>query len=309
VSRQQGRHQGGEAEPISRHRGEPVSSRGAGPISSRHNPRFRDALALRDAKSRRERGLLLVDGAREIGRALAAGAVLEEAWVARDRVRSQEGRETLVAVEATGAPVVEATPELLARLAYGDRDDGIVAIVATPRTDLDGLVIPKEPLVAVVEGVEKPGNLGAIVRSADGAGVDAVIVADPASDPWNPNAVRASIGTVFTIPLAVCAAEEARAYLVAQGVRVVAADPDGDRPYHEVDLTGSVAIVLGAEAAGLSATWRSDDVARVRIPMRGAADSLNVSASAAVLFYEARRQRGAAPRDRSDPRSGRRSAG
>ena len=196
-----------------------------------------------------------------------------------------------MAVEATGAPVVEATPELLARLAYGDRDDGIVAIVAAPPTALDALDLPPEPLVVVVEGVEKPGNLGAIVRSADGAGVDAVIVADPASDPWNPNAVRASIGTVFSIALAVCSAEDARAYLGAHGIRIVAADPDGERPYHEVDLTGALAIVLGAEAAGLSDTWRGEAIVRARIPMLGAADSLNVSATAAVLLFEARRQR------------------
>jgi TrmH family RNA methyltransferase len=260
-------------------------------VSSRHNPRFRDAVALREARARRERGLLLVDGAREIGRALAAGVPLAEAWVARGRVRSPEAREVLLAVEATGAPVIESTPELLARLAYGDRDDGIVAVVTAPPTDLVRLRLPDEPLLAVIEGVEKPGNLGAIVRSADGAGVDAVIVADPASDPWNPNAIRASTGTVFSVPLAAAASADARAYLAEHGIRVVAADPDGGRPYDQADLTGGLAFVLGAEAAGLSDTWRADDVARVRIPMAGTADSLNVSTTAAVLFFEARRQR------------------
>jgi TrmH family RNA methyltransferase len=278
------------------------------PIGSRHNARFREALALRDARSRRERGLTLVDGAREIGRALAAGARLEEAWVARERVRSQAGRSALTAVEAAGAPVVEVTPELLAKLAYGERDDGIVAIVATPRRDLDALSLPADPLVAVVEGVEKPGNLGAIVRSADGAGVDAVIAADPASDPWSPNAIRASIGTVFSMPLAVCSAEAARSYLERHGIRVVAADPEGEQPYDAVDLTGAIAIVLGAEAAGLSDAWRTDRVTRVRVPMRGVADSLNVAATAAVLVFEARRQRGATPRDEVDSDSGRRAA-
>jgi TrmH family RNA methyltransferase len=261
------------------------------PVGSRHNPRFRAALELRDARSRRERGLTLVDGAREIGRALAAGARLEEAWVARERIRSPEGVAALAAVEAAGAPIVEATSELLARLAYGDRDDGIVAIVATPRSDLDALTLPAAPLVAVVEGVEKPGNLGAILRSADGAGVDAVIAADPASDPWSPNAIRASIGAVFSVPLAVDSVEAAQAWLDRHEIRIVAADPDGELPYHAVDLTGAVAIVLGAEAAGLSAAWRSDGITRVRIPMRGAADSLNVAATAAILLFEARRQR------------------
>jgi TrmH family RNA methyltransferase len=262
-------------------------------ISSRQNPRFRAVLALREARERRERGLLIVDGAREIGRALAAGVALSEAWVARERVRSQEARAALEAAEAIGAPVVDAAPELLARLAYGDRDDGIVAVLVAPPTDLDGVRLPDEPLVVVVEGLEKPGNLGAIVRSADGAGVDAVIVADAAADPWNPNAIRASIGTVFSMPLAVCDSAEARAYLGARGIRVVAADPDGDHPYDQVDLSGALAIVLGAEATGLSDGWRDGDVTRVRIPMHYIADSLNVSATAAVLLFEARRQRDA----------------
>ena len=261
-------------------------------LSSRHNPRFREALALREVRERRGRGLLLVDGAREIGRALAAGLAFEEAWVARERVRSADGRDALAALEAAGSPIIEVTPELLARLAYGDRDDGIVAVVAAPPTDLDALDLPPEPLVAVVEGVEKPGNLGAIVRSADGAMVDAVIVADPVSDPWNPNAIRASTGTILSMPIAVCSSTDARAHLETRGIRVVAADPDGDRPYHEVDLTGGVAIVLGAEAGGLSDAWRDGSVERVRIPMRGRADSLNVSTTAAVLLFEARRQRG-----------------
>jgi TrmH family RNA methyltransferase len=260
-------------------------------ISSRHNPRFRAALALRDSRERRARGLLLIDGAREIARALTAGVVVVEAWVARDRIRRAEGRAALSAIGGAGAPVVDATPELVAKLAYGDRDDGIVAIAAAPPTDLARLVLPPEPLVVVIEGVEKPGNLGAIVRSADGAGADAVIVADPAADPWNPNAVRASTGTVFSMPLAVCSSAEARGTLAARGIRIVAADPDGDHPYHEVDLTGAVAIVLGAESSGLTDAWRDGAVTRVRIPMRGVADSLNVSATAAVLLFEARRQR------------------
>jgi TrmH family RNA methyltransferase len=261
------------------------------PITSRHNPRFRDALALRDAGERRGQGRLLVDGAREIARALAAGTPVLEAWVARDRVRSADARELLAVIEASDAPLVETTADLLARLAYGDRDDGVVAVLATPEASLATLRLPPEPLVAVVEAVEKPGNLGAILRSADGAGVDAVIVADPVSDVWGPNVIRASLGTIFALRLAVCGSADARAFLGSHHIRIVAAAPDGDPPYDEVDLTGAVAIVLGAEDTGLSDEWRDEEAQRVRIPMSGAADSLNVAATAAVLFYEARRQR------------------
>jgi len=142
-----------------------------------------------------------------------------------------------------------------------------------------------------VEGVEKPGNLGALLRSADGAGVDAVIVADPVCDPWNPNAIRASLGTIFRLPLAVCSSDQAMAFLRAQHIAIVAARVDAAADYDSVDLRGPVAIVVGAETAGLSEIWSGADVVAVRIPMLGLADSLNVSATAAVLFFEAQRQR------------------
>lgn len=260
-------------------------------ISSRHNQRFKDALALRDSRERRRRGMILVDGAREIRHAVAAGHPAVEAWVAPERIRTDEARAALLAMEAAGVAVTEVSPELLATLAYGDRDDGVVAVMAMPRTELDDLGLPEDPLVGVLEGVEKPGNLGAVLRSADGAAVDGLIVADAASDPWNANTIRASIGTVFSVPLATCSSGEALAFLRSRGLRIVAAAVDAAREWDGVDLRGGVAIVLGSEATGLSDTWRDKDVERVRIPMLGRADSLNVSATAAVLFYEALRQR------------------
>jgi RNA methyltransferase, TrmH family len=267
-------------------------------VSSRHNPRFREALALRDARQRRRSGRILVDGAREIGRALSAGHRVIEAWVAPERIRSHEARTALADLEASGAEMVEVSAGLLARLAYGDRDDGLVAVLPTPATELERLVLPEAPLLAVLEGVEKPGNLGAVLRSADGAGVDAVIVADPVSDVWNPNAIRASLGTVFSLPLAVCGADDALGFLRGRGMRIVAADTAAGMEHTAADLRGGVAIVLGSEAAGLSGAWSDQDIVRVRIPMLGRADSLNVSATAAVLFYEALRQR-TSERDRS----------
>ena len=145
--------------------------------------------------------------------------------------------------------------------------------------------------------MEKPGNLGALLRSADGAGVDAVIVADPVSDIWNPNAIRASLGTIFSLPLAACSTTEALAYLQARGIAVLAARVGAALAYDAADLTGPVALVVGAETAGLSDAWAGADVTPLSIPMHGLADSLNVSASAAVLFYEARRQRRASSSD------------
>lgn len=263
-------------------------------ITSIQNPRVRSALALRDARERRRSGHLLVDGAREIGRALGAGLEAEECFVALDRIRSDEARATLAEVERRGVPVVPVSPSVLARIAFGERDEGLVLVAKAPSTSLERLQLPPVPLVAVVDSIEKPGNLGAIARSADGAGVDALIVADPLADPWNPNAIRASVGTILALPLAVCWAGDARHFLERAGIRIVATRVDGAIPYTEADLSGPVAIVMGGEAEGLSTSWDDLDVVGVRIPMRGIADSLNVSVSAAILFYEALRQRGAA---------------
>ena len=266
-------------------------------VSSRQNPRFKAALALRDAKERRARGRILVDGAREIGRALDCGVVPVEAWIATERVRSAAAG-ALVPRLATSTEIIETTPELLTRLAYGDRDEGVVALFETPPSDLDQLTttLPEHALIAVMERVEKPGNLGALLRSADGAGVDAVIAADPVSDIWNPNAIRASLGPIFSTPVAACSSAEALAFLRAHGVTVLAARVEGATDYDAADMTTSVALVVGAETTGLSQTWAGEGVTPVAIPMLGLADSLNVSASAAVLFYEARRQRRAAVR-------------
>jgi TrmH family RNA methyltransferase len=263
-------------------------------IRSSHNPRIRAIAALRDPRERRDRGQLLVDGAREIGRAIAAGVEPVELVVAPDRVRGPEASAALRAAERAGTPMLEVTADLLGRLAFGERDEGLLLVARAPSTELSRLRLPADPLVGVVEAVEKPGNLGAVVRSADGAGLDALLVADPRADPWNPNAIRASLGTVFSVPLAVAGAGRVLEHLRELGIRVVAARVQAAIPYTEADLTGGVAIVLGSEADGLTDAWDGPDVTAIGIPMLGVADSLNVSVSAAILFYEARRQRGPA---------------
>ncbi len=264
-------------------------------LGSTHNPRIRDALALREPRERRRRGQMLIDGAREIGRALASGVAVVEAFVAEDVVEAggSEALEAWAGLRASGGSLVPVTAELMARMAFGDRSDGLLAVARIPDASLDHLRarLPEQPLLLVLESVEKPGNLGAVLRTADGAGVDGVLVADPRTDPWNPNAIRASMGTVFQVPLAVTDASSARAWLAERGIRPVAALVDATTTYTDADLTGAVAIVLGSEADGLSGEWRDAEVDAVRIPMLGIADSLNVSATAAILAYEARRQR------------------
>ncbi len=260
-------------------------------ITSPANPRLRAIGRLRDRHERDTRGLTLVDGAREVVRVLEAGADVREILLAPTLVRSPGAVDALAAIEAARLPVTHLSEAAFGRIAYGDRTDGILAVVATPSAELDDLRLPDDPLVVVLESVEKPGNVGAVLRSADGAGVDAVILVDTRADPWNPNTIRASVGTVFSLPIGVASGEATRAWLRARGVRMAAALVEARAPYTAADLTGPLAIVLGSEAEGLSEAWSTPDVTAVRIPMLGRADSLNVSVAAAVLLYEARRQR------------------
>jgi RNA methyltransferase, TrmH family len=261
-------------------------------LTSTKNPRIRAAAALRDRRDRDEAGLTLVDGSRELSRALAGGARVVELFVDDARLDA-EGAAAVALAESRGAGVVPVTPAVLQRLVYGDRTEGVVATVAIPNLELSGLTLPADALVVVVEGVEKPGNLGAVLRSADAAGADAVIAADPRTDLFNPNAIRASLGTIFTVPVAAAPSVEVRAWLKTAGVTIVAARVGATQAYTDVNLTGPVAFVLGSEAEGLTGAWIEPDVTPVSLPMLGVADSLNVSITAAVLLYEARRQRSA----------------
>jgi TrmH family RNA methyltransferase len=263
-------------------------------LSSTRNPRVRAAAALRDRRARTEAGRTLIDGARELARAIAGGAGIVEAYVDPERLTA-EGRATVEAARAAGAEILEVAAVVVDHLAYGDRGDGIVAVARIPDTSLGNLALPPDPLVVVVEALEKPGNLGAVLRSADGAGADAVIAADPRTDLFNPNAIRASQGTLFAVPVAAAPTPEVREWLRAAGLRVLAARVDGAVPYAEADLRGGVALVLGSEVSGLSDAWAGGDVSSIALPMLGVADSLNVSITAAVLLYEARRQRGRQP--------------
>jgi TrmH family RNA methyltransferase len=266
-------------------------------ITSAANPRLRAAAALRDRRDRDRTGRLLVDGAREVARALDADVTLVEAFVGAAPAADPDVEAVAARVAALGVPLVPIAPNLLALLAYGERKSGIVAVAVAPEASLAALRLPgTAPLVGVVEDVEKPGNLGAVCRSADGAGLDALVAASSSrgsADPWNPNAVRASLGTVFTLPVAVAKTGDVLAWLRRRGLGIVAARVDGSVPYTHADLSGPVALVLGSEASGLTAAWTGDDVTSIRVPMRGRADSLNVAAAAAILFYEARRQRDA----------------
>lgn len=260
-------------------------------LTSRANPRVVAVAALRERRERERHGLTIVDGAREIRRALDAGAAVVETFVCEPMLAGPDAKAAIDALRASATAVTTVSEPVFAKMAFGERAEGLVAVVRIPDLRLDRLTLPEDPLVIVIEGVEKPGNVGAVLRSADGAGADALVAASPRSDLYNPNAIRASAGTLFSVPLAGAESPDVLAWARVAGLRIVTTRVDAALPYTGADLHGPIAIVLGAETDGLTEVWRGDDIEAVRIPMHGIADSLNVSVSAAILLYEARRQR------------------
>ena len=260
-------------------------------ITSVQNQRIKDAAKLRDRRQRQRAGKCLIDGAREISRAVKAGTQLTEIFFCEDLCQSSESSRLLDTLRNTEAVLQPCTLEVFEKLAFGDRAEGFVAVAETPHRKLEDLKLPAEALVAVLVGIEKPGNVGAILRSADAAGVNAVIVADGATDLYNPNCIRASLGTIFALPVCEASSEESLLWLRSRKGTLFAARVDGAIEYAQADFRGKVALILGSEADGLPDDWHADDIQAIKLPMNGTADSLNVSATAAVLFYEALRQR------------------
>jgi len=259
-------------------------------ISSAANPRIKQLVALRRRRSREQSGVTLVDGRAEIELALAAGVRPRALYYCRP-LATAESLPLADQVAALGAEVVHLSRPVFEKVSYREGPDGWLAVVPAIETELASLQLSPRPLVLICAGLEKPGNLGAILRSADAAAVAAVIAADPVTDWGNPNVVRASKGTVFSVPVASATTAEVLDWAAEHGLQIVAATPDATKLVTETDLTGPTAIAVGAEQAGLPPEWLDSASVRVRIPMFGKADSLNVSTSAAIITYEAVRQR------------------
>lgn len=261
-------------------------------ITSVHNPRLKQALDLRDRKGREAQQRIIIDGAREITRAMASGVELSEVFVCEELLRNNESIATHARLKKDGANLFYVSARAFEKLAYGDRGEGVIATAATPQRTLDMLQLPEVPLVAVLEGVEKPGNVGAVLRSADAAGVSALLIADGGTDLFNPNAIRASLGAIFSVPVCAATSAEVLQFLRSHQLQIFATRVDGACSYTDVSFRAPAAIVMGSEALGLTEQWRGDDIQPIQLPMLGVCDSLNVSTTAAVLFYEALRQRG-----------------
>ena len=239
-------------------------------ITSVQNARIKHVVALQQKSSlRREEGLFVVEGQREIEHCKACGYEVVEEYI-RD---------------------VNVTPQVYEKMAYRGSTEGHIAVVRCREHTLAKLQLKENPLIVVLESVEKPGNLGAILRSAEAAGIDALIVCDPLTDMYNPNVIRASIGGVFCVPTAVCTSQECIAFLKQHSIKILTAQLQDSYEYYDYDMTQGTAIVMGTESTGLTNQWREAADAHIRIPMLGRLDSLNVSVSAAILMYEAVRQR------------------
>jgi RNA methyltransferase, TrmH family len=265
-------------------------------ITSVHNPRVKAAARLRDRKGRDEQGRIIIDGVREIGRAIEAGLPMEEVYFFAGLCGDEEHQRVLTTAPGRGAELIEVAPHVMEKLAFGQRAEGIVAVARRPERKLEQLTLAGDSVVAVIEGAEKPGNVGAIVRTADAAGLSAVLVADGGTDLYNPNAIRASLGSIFSVPVCEVTSADALRWLREQRFGMFAARVDGAVEHVAADFRGRrTAIVLGSEARGLSEQWRGEDVTAIRLPMLGRVDSLNLSATAAVLFYEVLRQRQKVP--------------
>lgn len=294
-------------------------------ISSLQNPRVKQLVKLRDRRPRDEAGVFLIEGYREIRRALEKQVAINELYFSPDWFLGENEPTLIARAESAGARLFELTKDAFAKVAYRERPDGLLAVAPQWKRTLDdldqivgrGLPIPpnsstanastagsedparqerkRDPFLLVVEAIEKPGNLGTILRSADAAGCDAVIVCDPVTDIFNPNVVRASTGVLFSVPLVVDTSERVLAWLKEKGIKTVATTPAAEKLYTDTDLRGPLAIVMGSEQYGLSEYWLKQSDQPVRIPMAGQADSLNVAMATIITLFEAVRQRTPGP--------------
>ena len=249
-------------------------------ISSLQNSRVKRILTLQQkSQERRREGLFVVEGERELRHCVEAGMQIESLYLCQD------------ICQADADKIWYVCKKVYERLAYRGSTEGVLALIVARNLRLEDLKLSTCPLIVVLESVEKPGNLGAVLRSADAANADAVIVCDPLTDIYNPNLIRSSIGAVFTVPTVTCESDECIAFLQSRGIQILTAQLQDSKVYYDSDMRKPTAIVMGTESTGLTQSWRKAASAHIRIPMLGRLDSLNVSVSASILLYEAVRQR------------------
>jgi len=259
-------------------------------IVSLQNSSVKKVVRLRERRERDETGLFLIEGYRELKRAIDAGREIQSIFFCPELFL---GENELDLIEKSCAQKIPCSKEVFAKISYRDRPDGLLGVARQMHLRLEDLEkkLPAAPFLLIAESIEKPGNLGTILRSCDAAGVDAVIVCDPTTDIHNPNVVRSSVGTLFTLPVLEADGEETLAFLHSRKIRIAAATPHAKESFTSANLTGPIAVAMGTEQYGLSENWMTRADCQVRIPMRGIADSLNVASATTLLLYEVLRQR------------------
>lgn len=264
-------------------------------ISSLQNPKVKEVIHLRERRDRERTGRFLIEGYREILRATEADWTIDQLFICPELFLGTNEPALIQRLKEQKAQIISCTPKVFEKLSYRDRPDGLLAIAPQKKSNLKDLewifTSSSLPFLVVAEAIEKPGNLGTILRSSDAVGVDALIVCDRCTDIYNPNVVRASVGTLFTVPTVEASGEETLAWLKEHGVYILAATPQAEKEFTEIDLNRPVAIAMGTEQLGLSERWMQQADLQVRIPMDGVADSLNVAMATTLLLYEVRRQR------------------
>ena len=260
-------------------------------LTSLQNPRIKQIVKWRDRHDRDKDQVVLIEGYRALTRALAADFPIVDVYFCPELYQGSNEGKLLAALEKHGAKLTQVAPEAFVKITYRDRPEGLLGVGTQKHLKLQELPSVKTPFYLVAEQIEKPGNLGTMLRSCDAAGTDALILCDKRTDLWNPNVVRASTGVLFSMPIPEASSQEAFNWLKSRGVSIVAATPHTDTMYTDADFTQPVAIAVGAEEFGLSPLWMDNADIKVRLPMMGAADSLNVATATTILLYEVLRQR------------------
>ncbi len=261
-------------------------------ISSADNPRLKAAIRLKTSRGRKTQQRIIVFGLRELRHAMSGGIQPLEVFVCSELLEKSD-IESLQQQAGPGTQFLDLPAALMSRLKYGERQDGVVAICQRPNLELDKLQVSDDALVVILESIEKPGNIGAVIRSMDGAGADILVLADSQCDVLHPNCIRASLGATFRIPLAIASTQQVIDWCRQQGLDMFATSDAASTSYADTNLKGKIAIAFGNEAHGLSDAWNRDDIHQIAIPMAGISDSLNISVAAGVILFEARRQRSA----------------
>lgn len=262
-------------------------------LTSLQNPRIKDLISLRDRRDREQKQQFIIEGYRELFRATDAGWKIHELFICPELFLGSNEQALIDRILKTGATVTRCDEKVFKKISYRDRPDGLVAVAPQIHQDLNHLYLKLKPnpFLIVAEAIEKPGNLGTILRTSDAVSLDALIVADRCTDIYNPNVVRASVGTLFTVPVIEAGGKETLAWLKKNNIAILAATPSATCEFTEVDMTCPIAIAVGTEQLGLSSLWMDNADIQVKIPMHGVADSLNVAMATTLLLYEAIRQR------------------